>query len=97
MIASSGWKEGNPARCDHARNRSKAASQLLFNGSASLRIVPGAGKVHFECEDTVDAEPEVHSLQAIVARQQHAGANQQCQRERELNGRQHIAKLSLRP
>ena len=75
--------------------RRRASSSC--NGSASSCVVPGAGEVHFECEDTVGPEPEVHSLQAIVARQQHAGANQQCQRERKLNGRQHIAKLSLCP
>ena len=76
---------------------SKAASQLLLQEQRVVRVVPGARKIHFECEDTVGTEPEVYPLQAIVARQQHARANQQCQRERELSGRQHVAKLSPCP
>ena len=64
VIASGGRKKGDPARCGHTGDRPKTAGQLLLKGGASLRIVPDARKVHVEREDAVDAEPEVHLLQA---------------------------------
>ncbi len=97
MIASRGRKEGNSARRDHTRNCPKTPSQLFLKGGASRRIVSNTWQVHFKGEDTVDPKPEIHSLQAVVARQQRAGANQQCQRERELRGGQDVTKPSLRP
>ena len=97
VIASSGRKKRNAARRDHTGNRSKTASQLLLKGGASLLIVPDARKVHVEREDSVNAEPEIHLLQPMEARQQHAGADQQCERKRELRGRQAAAQAPLPP
>ena len=42
-------------------------------------------------------KPEMHLLQAIETRQQHPGASQEGQRERELRGGQATSKASLRP
>ena len=74
----------------------QTAWQFLLKGGAVLRVVTSARKVHVERQDLIDAEPEVDALQSIEARQQHAGADEQRQREGELHGHQAAAKPSLR-
>ena len=95
MIAARRWKKGDPARGGHPGNRAKPARQLLLEGGAALGVVPDGRQVHVERQDTIDAKSEVDLLQAVETRQQHAGANQQRQRKRELGGGQAAAEPSL--
>ena len=73
----------------------KPAGQLLLKGGAPRGVVADAREGHVERQDAIDAEPEIDLLQAMEARQQHAGADQQRQRERELRGGQAAAQPSL--
>ena len=72
-------------------------SQLLLKGRAPRGIVTNARQVHVERQHAIDAEPEIHLLQTVEARQEHAGAHQQRQRQRELRGGEAAAEPSLPP
>ena len=86
MVAAGRRKTRGSARRGHAGDRLNRCGQLFLEGGASRGIVADGRKVHVEGEDALDAESEVHLLQTVEARQQHAGADQQRQRERELRG-----------
>jgi hypothetical protein len=97
VVGPAGGKKGNRARCVYAGNGLQTPRQLVVERAASRRVVAGAGKVHFERDHIVNVKPKIDLLQAIETRQQHSGAGEERQRERELDCGQAASKASLSP
>ena len=76
---------------------SNLSGEILLEGRPAHLVVADCRQVHFEGEDTLDANAQVYLLQPVETGQQDGGSREQRQRERHLGGSQRAAEPGQPP